>query len=149
MKYLKWVVFLVLFISLMKYLYHSDKKKGKIEDKYMANGLFIKGEVLEVKKSKNHVFGILLLKVNSLNTGKFIDTPLNKSIYPYKIKNGEAEIYVPIPYGIQKGDKVIIDSDKKIAHYHFVSKNKQDEGNLEIVTEPHDLIYVKNNTTFK
>lgn len=115
----------------------------------MFNDLFFQGEVLEIKSSRNHSFGILLLKLDSVNTGKFIDTLLKEGIYPYKVKGGKAEVYCGVPDGIQKGDRVVIDSGKKMAFYHYSNEAKTYKGDLSIVIDSEDIDYVKENTEFK
>jgi hypothetical protein len=149
MRYIYLVVLVIVFVSLVAYCCHSGEKRLEIRDRVMLNGLFIKGKVLAVKTSKNHSFGILLLKVDSLNTGKFADTILKEGIYPCKIAKGKAEIYVAISDGIQVGDEVIVDSDKKTASYHYIKENKHYEGYLGVVIDPYDIEYVKENTVFK
>lgn len=115
----------------------------------MFNDLLLQGEVIEIKTSRNHSFGILLLELDSVNTGRFVDTLLKEGIYPYKVKARKAEVYVGIPAGIQKGDKVIVDSNKKMAFYHYIKEDKHYNGDLGVVIDPSDIDYVKENTSFK
>lgn len=149
MRYLYLVIMFVVFVCLVSYCYHSGKDRTQIRDQVMLNNLLLQGEVLEVKTSRNHSFGILLLKLDSVNTGKFVDTSLREGIYPYKVKDGKAEVYAGIPAGIQKGDKVVVDSDKKMAFYHYTKEDKHYKGDLGIVIDPSDIDYVKENTEFK
>ena len=115
----------------------------------MLNKFSLQGEVLEIKTSGNHSFGILLLKINNVNIGNFKDTILNEGIFPYKVKDGNAEVYGGIPDGIQKWDKVIVHSDKKRIYYHYVIGNRTYEGYTGIIIDPYDILYVKENTLFK
>lgn len=149
MKYIYWVVLLAGFISLVAYCNHAAEKRMEIIDRVMQNDLVIRGKLVDTKTSSNHSFGILLLNVDSVKTGKFRDTMLEHGRYPYKIKDGKAEIYLHVPYGIQKGDQVIIDSDKKTAFYHYSRGNKVYTGDLGVVVDPYDIDYVKENTIFK
>ncbi|WP_316820403.1 hypothetical protein [Pedobacter gandavensis] len=149
MRYLYLVIVFIVFVCLVSYFYHSGKERTVVRDRVMFNDLLIQGEVIEIKTSRNHRFGILLLKLDSINTGRFVDTLLDEGIYPYKVKDRKAEVYVGIPAGIQKGDKVIVDSDKKMAFYHYIVEDKHYKCDLGIVIDPSDIDYIKENTAFK
>lgn len=149
MRYLYLVIVLIVFICLISYCHHSGKDRTIVRDEVMVNDLLLQGEVMDIKISRNHSFGILMLKLDSVNIGGFVDTLLKEGIYPYKVKDRKAEVYTGIPAGIQKGDKVIVDSDKKMAFYHYIKEDKHYKGDLGIVIDPSDMDYVKENTTFK
>ncbi|QNK62557.1 hypothetical protein H7F33_18790 [Pedobacter sp. PAMC26386] len=104
---------------------------------------------MDTKISGNHSFGVLLLKVDSVEKGKFIDTLLKQGIYPYKIRGGMAEVYTCVPYNIQKGTKVVVDSDKKTVFYHYIVENKDYKGNLLVVENPYDIEYANAHAIFK
>lgn len=138
-----------MFVCLLSYCYRSGKEQTKIRDRVLLNKLRFQGEVLDVKTSGNHSFGILLLKLDYITIGEFSDTLLKNGIYPYKMKDGKAELYAGISTGIQKGDKVIVDSDKKKAFYYYIKDNKHCEGDFGVITNPFDIDYVKKNSAFK
>lgn len=143
------LIVVIVFICLVSYCYHSGKERTIVRDEVMFNDLLLQGEVIEIKTSRNHSFGILLLELDSVNTGRFVDTLLKEGIYPYKVKARKAEVYVGIPAGIQKGDKVIVDSNKKMAFYHYIKEDKHYNGDIGVVIDPSDIDYVKENTSFK
>lgn len=149
MRYLYLLIVVIVFICLVSYCYHSGKERTIVRDEVMFNDLLLQGEVIEIKTSRNHSFGILLLELDSVNTGRFVDTLLKEGIYPYKVKARKAEVYVGIPAGIQKGDKVIVDSNKKMAFYHYIKEDKHYNGDIGVVIDPSDIDYVKENTSFK
>lgn len=149
MKYLYLVILFIVFVSLLAYCYHSGEERMDKSNQVMSNNLMIKGRILDIKISGNHNFGILLLKVDSANIRKFVDTQLQGGIYPYKIKNGRAEIYLNVPDGLQNGDEAIVDSDKKTVFYHYKAENRHAESNLLVVDDPYNIEYVKENTVFK
>lgn len=115
----------------------------------MLNRLVIKGRVLNIKTSGNHNFGILLLEVDSINIADFVDTVLKEGIYPYKIKNDKAEVYLNVPDGLKEGDEAIVNSDKKTVVYYYKAENRRAESDIWVINDPYNIEYVKENTLFK
>jgi hypothetical protein len=149
MKNLYLAVLFVVFVCLLSYCYNSGRKRTEIRDKIMLNDFLLRGEVFDIKESRNHNFGILLLKVRAVNIGCFVDTILKAGIFPYKIKGGKAEVYAGIPDGIQKGDEVSVDSDKKTVIYRYVKEDRGYEDYIGIIIDQVNIEYVKEQTTFK
>lgn len=143
------VIVIIGFVCLVSHCYHSGKERTIKREMVLFNDLLLEGEVIGIKTSRNHSFGILILKLETINTGKFVDTLLKGCLYPYKIKDRKAELYVGIPAGIQKGDKVIVDSNKKMTFYKYIKEGKHYKGDLGVVIDPSDIDYVKENTEFE
>jgi hypothetical protein len=127
--------------------YHCGEMQEKETDSILKNNVFIKGNVLSIKQSNNHDFGIILLDVDSANVKEFIDT-LKNGFYPYRVEHGKAELYATISDGISIGDKVIINSNERKATYYYHKSNQRFEGFLNVITG-FNLEYVKENTSFK
>jgi len=71
-----------------------------------------------------------------------------EAIYPYKARYGKAEIYISSS-SIQKGDQLILDSDKKEISYNNANKSRPSEKiGLKVIIDPFDIDFVKENTIF-
>jgi hypothetical protein len=114
---LKVIFMLCITMGMVKCLQSVMSKQAVLNNRILKNDLYFQGTVLRVKTSNNHNFGILLLQLDTANKSRFVDT-LKEGIYPYKIRNGLAEIYTNVADGIQKGDQIIIDSNKQKAYYY-------------------------------
>lgn len=131
----------------------SGKAENEIRNRVLYNNFFLKGEVLDVKTSGNHGFGIVLIRIDSINSGRFPDTLLKNglqtAIYPYKVRYGKAEIYIS-SYPLKKGDQLILDSDKKELSYTNSNENKRLEKRaISVIIDPIDMDFVKENTVLK
>lgn len=147
MKNLNLLVMFFVFICMLVCIYYYYRGEGKKRDAQLNNNLFIKGRVLNIQTSNNHSFGIVLLSLDSCNFREFSTT--QHDIYPYKVKNGMAELYSPIPDGIAKGDEVIINSNKHIAVYYYVNSRQRFEGSINIIANNRDINYVKQHSVLK
>lgn len=140
-------MFLV-FVGIVISIYYFNMAAVKKQDRILQNNLFIQGRVLTTKTSTNHSFGIISLDLDTANVKEFNDT-VDTFIYPYKIKNGKAEVYTFIPDGISKGDKVTVNSNEKKAIYFDMNSNQRFEGSIKIITDKDDIEYVKENTDLR
>ncbi|OOQ59683.1 hypothetical protein [Mucilaginibacter pedocola] len=111
-------------------------------NKFLKNKVVFSGHVLSTKVSGNHAFGVMLLQVDSSNVESFTDT-LKKGIYPYKIKDGKAELYVRV-HDIDKGDVVKVISDSLA--YYYVNKHEKLVGDLGVITYNGDIEFAKENS---
>ena len=153
MRYLFRGIFLAVFFTLIYRSCKSGKAENEVRNSVLHNNFFLKGKVLNVKTSGNHGFGIVLIRIDSINPGIFPDTllknGLQKAIYPYKVRYGKAEIYIS-SYAFKKGDEVTLDSDKKEVTYVNANKNKHSEKTgLKIIIDPVDIDFVKENAILK
>ncbi len=85
MKNLNLLILLIVFICMVTCIYHCGEMQEKETDRILKNNVFIKGNVLSIKQSNNHDFGIILLDVDSANVKEFIDT-LKRGFYPYRTR---------------------------------------------------------------
>jgi hypothetical protein len=138
----------IVFIGIITCVYFFSKKTVEKQDIYLKNNLFIQGRVINIKESNNHSFGIILLALDSANVKEFHNT-LDLGVYPYKVKNGKAELYTFIPDGISEGDKVIVNSNSKEAVYYYVKSKQQFRGSIKVLSNSIDINYVKENTIIK
>ncbi|KMQ66547.1 hypothetical protein ACM46_03185 [Chryseobacterium angstadtii] len=146
MKYAKFVILFIVFIGLVLYVTKTGAKEYADENSILKNGVVFEGTVIDIKRSNNHSFGILRINVIHSTVKEFSEQP-KQGIYPYRIKDKKAEIYLPIYVGRQIGDHVKLISDKQIIDYK--GKNTEDQGEVYIITDASDINFVKENTLFK
>ncbi|MFY7816403.1 MAG: hypothetical protein ACOVRK_14575 [Chryseobacterium taeanense] len=146
MKYLRFIIMFIVFVGMVIYFKKTGTEEYAEKNKVLKNGVIFDGIVTDIKISRNHSFGILTLDIANSNVKNF-SKKLKEGIYPYQIKDKQAEIYLPIFTERQIGDSVKLISDKEIIYYN--GKKSKDEGEVYIITNPTDIDFVKENTMFK
>lgn len=147
MKYVRILVLFVVFLLILFTKNYFDKKSIIKEKNILKNGVYIKGRVKKTIVSNNHEFGIILIKVDTANVKEFVGNNAS-DFFPYKIKHGFAEVYTHVPYNIQIGTLIIINSDKGIVSYY--NKKSQHEYDSEIFLVGNwDKKFIEKNTTIK
>ncbi|UIR57747.1 hypothetical protein LZQ00_07965 [Sphingobacterium sp. SRCM116780] len=68
-------------------------------------------------------------------------------IYPYKIRNGIAELYCTISVDRKLGDQVKVVSNNFMIYFNPKTSGEVD--NLYIITKGYNLNYVREHTKFK
>jgi len=136
----------IVFAGMVIYLKKTGTEEYAEKNKVLKNGVIFEGIVTDIKISRNHSFGILTLNIANSNVKNF-SKKLEAGIYPYQIKDKQAEIYLPIFTERQIGDSVKLISDKEIIYYN--GKKSKDEGEVYVITNPTDIDFVKENTMFK
>ncbi|WP_143056671.1 hypothetical protein [Chitinophaga sp. YR573] len=131
-------------------IWHGSTKEYNKWDVLLNNNIIIRGKVLNIKKSLNHGFGVILLELDSTNLKEFSGrTTSDDIIYPYKIKDGRAELYIPIPYELAKGDKVVVYSnERKGQGYDGDTPSKEKTFSIYMISD-NSLNYVRENTDLK
>lgn len=144
-KYIRLIILFIVFIGLVLYVTKAGTKEYDEQNQALKNGVVFEGFVTDIKKSNNHSFGILIINVSS-STVKEFSKELKRGIYPYQIRDKKAEIYLPIYIERQIGDHVQLISDRQIIYYK--GKKTEDKGEVYIITNPSDIDFVKQNSTF-
>ncbi|MCO5945713.1 hypothetical protein [Mucilaginibacter flavidus] len=144
MKYLKYIILLLIFMSLV-FLSRKNDKKQEIKDAHLLhNGIKFTGKVTGIKTSQNHAFGIILLELKNTNTPKF--TKSTSTIeFPYKIFGDNAELYTRVPDGLTVGDLVSVNSDLVTATYFYVAEKEPHEGFINIIHDSTDIEFIHEN----
>lgn len=145
MKYVRLIILFIVFVGLVLYVTKAGTKEYDKQSQVLKNGVVLEGFVTDIKKSRNHGFGILTVNVSN-STVKEFSKELKQGIYPYQIKDKKAEIYLPIYIERQIGDHVQLISDRQIIYYK--GKKTEDEGEVYIITNPSDIDFVKKNSVF-
>jgi hypothetical protein len=140
-------MFCITFV-MVKCLQSETSNQAALNNRILKNDLSFRGTVLSVKKSNNHNFGILLLQLDTTNKSRFVDT-LKAGIFPYRLQNGLGEIYMHVADGVQKGDEIIIDSNKQKAYYYLKAERKHYEESISLINYSGDIQFVRNNTIFR
>ncbi len=146
MKSLNLVVMFIVFICIVICVYYFDNGNSEKRDNLLKNDLFLRGQVLNIKTSNNHAFGIILLVLDSCNVKRFSDTT---DTFPYKVTAGKAEVYTFIPDGLSIGDEVIVASNTKSATYYYTKTKRKSKGSIKIITNDGDIDYIKKSTMLK
>lgn len=136
----------IVFVGTIIYFKKTGTEEYAEKNKVLKNGVVFEGTITDIKISRNHSFGILTLNIVNSNVKDF-SKKLEKGIYPYQIKEEQAEIYLPIFAERQIGDSVKLISDKEIIYYK--GEKSKDEGEVYIITDPTDIDFVNENTIFK
>lgn len=130
----------------IKYSIKDAKMQGKYERPFFQNNILINGVVSGKSDSGNHCFGIVYLKDFVSNVNEF--NPYNKDIFPYAIKNGDAEIYSwTCLYNVEAGDSIIINSNDRSILVIKKDSNEKIEGNLRFVNSEKN--YIQENSQLK
>ena len=138
---------LLMFIVLTFLLFVKKWNKDKLEsDTLLTNNIEFEGEIIDLKVSDNHLFGIIKLKVDNTNTKIFLSSDIN--IYPYRIKDSIAEVYNYISYDLRKGIRVKVNSNKRCVSFYNNNTFMYDL-DMWIITEKENVDFIKNNTFIK
>jgi hypothetical protein len=147
---LKIPILLIIFVCMITLIYRGDSKEYKKWDVLLNNNVVIRGKVLNIKHSLNHDFGIILLELDSTNLKEFSGRTTGQPIYPYKIKDGKAELYVPLPPELATGDKVVVNSNERIGGgYDVDTLSKEKSFSIYMLRDDNNLDYVRKNTDLK
>jgi hypothetical protein len=117
-------------------------------NKLLEDHVSFRGKVVKIKTSANHAFGIISLALDSSSIRQF-DRSSAVGLYPYAIKNKQAELYTSIPDGLTTGDIVSVNSDQKKEAYQYVKSDQKFEGELQMVTADPNIDFVKKNSELK
>jgi hypothetical protein len=126
-------------------LKQSDKET-KTSNDYLNNSIAFEGTITKIRRSTNHAFGIIELKLIRSSVKEF-DKKVEEGIYPYKIRDGKAEVYCTVSVERKLGDSVnVVSKDHTI---YFNPQNSKEEGSLYILNDAYNISFVKENTIFK
>ncbi len=144
MRYIRYIFLLVLFIGIVLFLHKDDDKLNKEEEKKLHNGVEFSGEVVSIRTSNNHSFGIIFLKLKKANLSNFSKANPTEE-YPYRISGVDAELYTSIPDGISPGDIVSVNSNKATVTYYYKKQKERHEGFLSIIADPYNIKFIGEN----
>lgn len=146
MKYLKYIIGLILFIGIIIFLNKTGSEEYAEKNKILKNGVVFEGVITGIQRSHNHSFGILSVNISQSNVNAFSAKP-EQGIYPYRIRGKQAEIYAPLFIQRQIGDHVKLISDEETVYYKGAESS--DKGEIYIITESGDIDFVKENSRFR
>jgi hypothetical protein len=130
----------------IKYSIRAAEERDKYEEPLFQNHLVIKGVIDDISDSGNHCFNIIYLK-NFISTAGYFN-PYQENMFPYAIKGGNCEIYSrACVYNAEKGDSLIMDSDKR--SLVIIKRDTADniKGNLTFVSE--EINYIREYSKLK
>ncbi|ODM52640.1 hypothetical protein [Elizabethkingia meningoseptica] len=127
----------------VKYSSEAAEEQERYEAPFFNNHIIIKGVVDSLYDSGDHCFGIIYLKHFKSNVEEF--DPYQKNVFPYAIQGNKCEIYSwACLHDIQKGDSVILDSDKRYVKIIARDTTYNVEGSLRFIDGK--VFEVKRNT---
>jgi hypothetical protein len=144
MKYVRYIILLFLFIGMAFWLHKKDDERAKEGQKLLHNDIVFSGEVVEIKSSHNHSFGIIYLKLTNTNTSDFVKST-STQVYPYSIYEGKAELYTSVPDGISQGDIVSVNSNEVTATYYYKNQHEHYKGSFNIIVDPYNIEFINKN----
>lgn len=146
MKYLSYIVLLIIFICMVFYFLKQSNKEARKSNDYLNNNIVFEGTITNIRRSTNHAFGIIELKLIRSSVKEF-DEKIEEGIYPYKIRDGKAELYCTVSIERKLGDSInVVSKDHTI---YFNPQNSNEEGSLYILHDPYNISFIKENTMFK
>lgn len=147
---LRMLIGLVVFVSMTILIWRGSTKEYNKWDLLLNNNIIVQGKVSNIKNSHNHDFGIILVQLDSANLKDFNGHTTGDVIYPYKIKNGKAELYVDIPYELVIGDRIIMNSNERGGRgYDNDTLSRKKGVSVQMLSDYNELNYIRNNTDLK
>lgn len=135
-------------VAIMLYITRTESKEVIKRDSILNNNVKFSGFVIDYKQSDNHAFGIIQLQLTNTNIKEFNKTLENK-IYPYRIHENIAELYVTIPDGLQHSDVYNVDSNSHKYIFESKKRDKKYTSEIHIIEDSYNVDFVKENTIFK
>lgn len=141
------LIFLIFaFIVFIFYFLKISDTETNISEKTLNNTVEFEGEIKYLKKSDNHAFGIIGLEITKSNIANF-NNKLNSKLFPYKIKNGHAEVYATINVDRKIGEIIKVISDSSTIYYN--PKYSNEKGSLYLISDPIKKSFIENNSKIK
>lgn len=146
-KYLKYIILLAFLATVIIYYNKSADYEMKQSAEDLYNNIEFEGYITGFKRSDNHAFGVIYLKLTKRNVSEF-DKILKKGIYPYKIKGNIGELYCTVSIERKKGDFIKLISNHETVYYNPQNSNKE-KGSIFIIKDPYNIDFVRRYTKFK
>lgn len=153
---IQWIMvtkFRIIFFSIIVIVgiiwFRTSSKEYHTLDLLLTNHVRFSGRIVSIKRSHNHAFGIIGIRIQDTNTKEFADTS-SQRLFPYKIKGAYAEFYGTIleSFSIKVGDVVVLDSDKRIINI-YDDHNSITVSDVYVDTDGDNLEFVRRHTMFK
>ncbi|WP_423735643.1 hypothetical protein [Chitinophaga caseinilytica] len=125
----------------------SSLKEFRKNDDALNSKVKFSGEIVYIKVSGNHAYGVLGIKVASSNVPVFVDS-ISDAIFPFKIVNDYAEFYGTIILAVKEGQQVTLDTEKRLIEI-FDGEKLISRSDVAVSTEEANIRFVKTNTKFK
>ena len=141
--------FLFLIFALIAFIFYYLKisdRETNLSVKSLSNNVKFEGKIKYLKKSDNHAFGIIGLELTNSNITNF-NKNLNAKLFPYKIKNGYAEVYGTINVDRKIGEILNVISDSSTIYYN--PKNSNEKGSLYLISDPINKKFIENNSKIR
>jgi hypothetical protein len=116
-----------------------------LDEKYFANNLYIKGKILNSKISDNHCFGIILVKIDSINQ-KWENLTFNKKIFPVFVRDSLVEYYCPIYENRKVGQTLEMILKNKSIYKRDSNNNIFSFSDIYFVSSCNNISFIKNNS---
>ncbi|SEW53521.1 hypothetical protein [Chitinophaga arvensicola] len=113
----------------------------------ILNHVKFSGEIVWLKASGNHDYGIIGIKVSSASINEFYDS-IKGAIFPYRLRGEYAEFYGYVPFKAKIGNKIILDSDKRMMDI-YDNDTLIIRTDVEVSFEERNMKFVRKNSKFK
>lgn len=145
MSFFRYLFLLTLFICMIYWFYNLREKQQEKFDKHLHNNIAFEGLVTNLKRTGNHDFGIIQLKLTKSNVKYFSDS-VQEGIFPYRIRGDIAELYCSVNMYRKLNDTIKVISNNKLIYYNPLFS--KEVGNINIVFDTYNRDFVKKNTVF-
>ncbi|WP_226065473.1 hypothetical protein [Kaistella polysaccharea] len=138
--------FLILLFALIIFIFYDlkiSRQTSEFSDKALTNNIKFEGKIKYLKRSDNHAFGIIGVELTKSNIKNF-DRKINSNMFPYKIKNGYAEVYATVSVERKTGEIIKVISDSSTIYYNPNYSNEM--GSLFLISDPINKRFIENNS---
>ncbi len=143
--FFRYLFLLMLFICMICWFNYLREKQQEKFDKYLHNNIEFEGLVTDLKRTGNHEFGIIQLKLTKSHVKYFRDS-VQEGIFPYRIRGDIAELYCSVSTDRKLNDTLKVISNNRLIYFNPLFS--KEVGNIEIVVDAYNRDFVKKNTVF-
>lgn len=149
MKSMKKYRFLILLSALIIFVFYYlkiSRQASEFSEKALTNNIKFEGKIKYFKRSDNHAFGIIGVELTKSNIKNF-DRTINLNMFPYKIKNGYAEVYATVSVERKTGEIIKVISDSSTIFYNPSYSNEM--GSLFLISDAVNKKFIENNSEIR
>lgn len=145
MRYMRFIILIIVFILIVLYFFSKTKSQTIKSNHVLNNDVVFEGTISNFKVSNNHSFGILFINLKKSNK-KELNLELDNEMFPYRINKGKAEIYCTVSIDRIKGELIKVNSNDELIYYLDTKDNEI--GSLSLIDDIYNIKFVKENTLF-
>lgn len=111
---------------------------------FVPDNLYVSGQVLKISKSRNHSFGIVQFRIDSISHVKYLDETYSPEM-PFRISKTVGEVYGTIGVTDTQAKQVILKAG--VRKFYMLEGGKLiSEGILAWINSKRDLEFIRKNS---